>query len=147
MQIILATSQDLQRLQTIPNTDRDAKTEAIYGAGAALPRAVPFKHSSHYLAFMLAYLEDEDLLPEKDWAMSDSLFGVRGRLTDVISRGGVDLEKLDPARFDVLELRREFHAGGPLDDPTAGDALLDAIRVLRVNFQELDDDGALVIAF
>jgi hypothetical protein len=47
----------------------------------------------------------------------------------------------------VMELRREFHGGGALSDPVAGEALLDAIRVLRENFARLQDGDALIVTY
>jgi hypothetical protein len=65
----------------------------------------------------------------------------------VLPRAGVDVAVLEPARFDVMELRREFHGGGALNDPVAGEALLDAIRVLRENFERLQDGDALIVTY
>jgi len=113
------------------------------GAGA-----VPYPHSSHYLAFMVAHLMDEGVLPDRDWDLGQVLYGIRGkRLTTVISREGVNMANLEPKRYDALELRREFHGGGSLSDPRAEAALFDAIGVLRTNLAVLDQGGALVVAF
>lgn len=60
-------------------------------------------------------------------------------------RAGVDVTVLSPERFDVMELRREFHGGGALN--VAGEALLDAIRVLRENFERLQDGDALIVTY
>lgn len=109
---------------------------------------MPYLHSAHYLAFMIAYLMDEEVLPDRDWEQSASLREIRGKkLTDVLPREGVALEKLRAEQYDALELRREFHGGGKLDDPGAEEALLDAIRVLRENFELIDNDGALIVGF
>jgi hypothetical protein len=86
------------------------------------------------------------LIPDRDWPFSDSLVEIRHKLS-VFPRTGVDLDVLHPERYDVMELRREFHGGGKLSDPVAGEALLDAIRVLRQNFELLQDGDALIVAF
>lgn len=110
--------------------------------------AKQYPHSSHYLAFIASHLMDEDVLPDRDWDLGDALYGMRGkRLTTVIPRLGVDLEGLEPERYDPLELRRQFHGGGQLSDPHAEGALLNGVRVLRANFETLDDAGALVLLF
>ena len=91
---------------------------------------------------------DEGALPDRDWDLSDALYELRGkRLTTVVPRKGVSLSELDPARYDALELRREFHGGGDLSDPRAEGALFDAIRVLRSNLEALDEGGAMVLLF
>jgi hypothetical protein len=110
--------------------------------------AVPYPHSSHYLAFMIAHLIDEEVLPDRDWDLGQAVYELRGdRLTTIIPREGVVMDALRPERHDILELRREFHGGGALDDPNAEEGLLAAIRVLRKNFERLDEGGALVAGF
>lgn len=108
---------------------------------------MPYEMASHYLAFMLAYFQDEGVLPDNHEVLTDALVNVRRSLTDVLPKQGVDLDRLDPGSYDAESLRREFHAGGPLSDPDAGPGLLGAIRVLRENFGRLDDGGALIIEF
>lgn len=109
---------------------------------------MPYQLSSRYLAFVIAHLMDEMVLPERDWELGQALYEIRGkRLTMVVSRGGVVMEALRPQRYDALELRREFHGDGPLDDRRAEEGLFEAIRVLRENFERVDEGGALIAAF
>ncbi len=140
---------DLQRIRAErpAGASRRVKAEVLDRIRRAGNDGVPYSHSSHYFAFMLAHLTDEAVLPDRDWELSKDLYEIRGRLTDVLPRTGVVLDALHPEQYDVLELRREFHGGGRLSDPRAGEALLDAIRVLRENFQRTDEDTALVVAF
>lgn len=149
MQLILASERDLEELKATlaARGSRRRKREALSQLGQDRPAPIPFEYSSHYLAFAKAYLQDEELLPDRDWPLSDSIFEIRHKLTDVLPRTGVDLGLLHPERYDVMELRSEFHGGGDLNDPVAGDALLDAIRVLRQNFELLQDGDALIVAY
>lgn len=86
---------------------------------------------------------DEEVLPDRDPRLNSALREVRGkRTTYLVPRAGVVLEALSPEEYDILDLRREFHGGGELDDLRAGEALLDAVRVLSENFERTDEDGA-----
>ena len=149
MQLILASERELQELKATlaAGGSRRRKREALSQLGRERPAPISFDYSSHYLAFAKAYLQDEELIPDRDWPLSDSLFEIRHKLTDVLPRTGVDLGALHPEKYDVIELRREFHGGGDLSDPIAGEALLDAIRVLRQNFELLQEGDALIVAY
>jgi hypothetical protein len=111
------------------------------------PEAMAYDHAPHYLAFVMAYLRDEDLLPDRDWGLGDAFYEERKRITDVTLRDTVELDDLRAENFDIAELRQEFHAGGPLNDPVAGEALKDALRVLQENFRLANPDGAVVVAY
>lgn len=149
MQLILASERELQELKATlaAGGSRRSKREALSQLGKDRPAPVPFGYSSHYLAYATTYLRDEELIPDRDWSLSDSISKARHKLTSVFPRTGVDLDVLHPERYDVMELRREFHGGGKLSDPVAGEALLDAIRVLRQNYELLQDGDAFIIAF
>ena len=145
IELVAISGADLDRARPKLLDGDVAAFEELRGAG---PSAEQYPHSSHYLAFMASHLIDEEVLPDRDWDLSQALYELRGkRLTTVIPRKGVDLADLEPARYDALELRREFHGGGELSDPRAEKALFDAIRVLRTNLEALDEDGALVLLF
>lgn len=149
MQLILASERELKELEATlaARGSRRNKRAALAQVGHDRPAPVAFDHSSHYFAFATAYLRDEGLIPDRDWPFSDGLFEIRHKLTSVFPRTGVGLDVLRPERYDVMELRREFHGGGDLSDPLAGEALLDAIRVLRQNFELLQDGDALIVAY
>jgi len=142
-----ATRDDLEELNralTLEGLGAKAVRPMVASLGSA---PVPYDKPSHYLAFVLAYLQDEGVLPDNDETLTDGLFQVRGRLTDVLPRKGVKMEQMTPELYDINELCREFHAGGPLSHPQAGHGLLEAIRVLRENFSRLNEDAALIIGF
>ena len=122
-------------------------TDALASASDGGAKVVAYEHSAHYLGFITAYLRDEEKLPDRDWELGDAFFEERKRITDVLPRAGVDLDALRVENYDLLELRREFHAGGPLTDPEAEAGLQDALRVLRENLSQIDEDGALIVAY
>jgi len=147
--LLLATSVDLTELKVAFERDLSMRKggSALLVMDRLRGASMPYLHSSHYLAFMLAYLQDEGVLPDNDEPLTAGLGDLRGNITDVLPRRGVDVGHLDPAYYDVDDLRREFHAGGPLSDPAAGVGLLDAIGVLRSSLGQLEDDGALIVEF
>jgi hypothetical protein len=61
----------------------------------ALPTspAVPGE-AADYIAFVAAYMEDEDVLPERDWDLSGSLTKAAGDLVLAYPREGVEIERL-----------------------------------------------------
>lgn len=147
--ILVATRADLDALQaTVMEATSEASQSRVQSLMNGLKLAPKnYDHSSHYLAFILAYLQDERVLPDNDQALTKGLGRARNSITDVLPRKGIDFERLDPGRYDVNALREEFHAGGALSDPEAGDGLLDAIHVLSENFRSLGDDEALIVMF
>jgi hypothetical protein len=114
----------------------------------ALPTspAVPGE-AADYIAFVAAYMEDEDVLPERDWDLSGSLTKAVDDLVLAYPREGVEIERLSVNPEGIQTLRKEFHGDGPLNDPQAEAGLSRAVQVLREAFETMEDDQTLVLVF
>jgi hypothetical protein len=87
----------------------DGAFEELRRIGAG---AVPYPYSSHYVAFMVAHLMDEGVLPDRDWDLEQALYEIRGkRLTTVISREGVNMANREPKQYDTWSCGVSFMVG------------------------------------
>lgn len=106
--------------------------------------AVQYRDDSRYFIYMTTYLRQEGAMPDRDWHLADLLNDFKRRPADALPRGGVVPERLRPELYDMVDVRREFHSGGPLADPHAEAGFLEALRVLRLNFEQVDKGGMLL---
>jgi len=145
LSLVIASPEDLRRLEDASARRQRKEVDEVLGNLAPSPAALD--GLDDYLPFSAAYMEDEGVLPERNWELSSALTSMHRGLALVYPRANVDLDRLCVEQGDVDALRREFHGGGSLNDPRAAVGLTKAVNTLRETFGSMETDASIVIFF
>jgi hypothetical protein len=100
-----------------------------------------------YLA-LLEYLEEKgiELMKSAYYEISEFISAARESTCFIFTKEHKlkYLEKLDPSNFDETELKDYCNSYFETDETDAGQAMLDAIKLLQTNLQKITEDSVII---
>ena len=135
----------IPRTQQPPGTPHDAYNELLHQHGQQMEK---YPWSGYFLVTLLVYLQENkqiDLMHSEFDKLSEFLTNSQGTtcfiLTEAHKRNY--LAKLT-GEFSERSLCDYYNQFNDSDDPEAGKLMLDGVRVLRDNLNQLDDSSVIV---